>query len=171
MKRTLLILGAVALLTGCGKPAGNVSASAKHLTTGRVDTAVILQADPDYQKTAEEYLKEQLAVKDKFFAKFKVAHDEKDEEKKKEIGAAYTDAQQKLDEKWKKKTAEFLQSRHERLRAAAEQVAKDQKIDLVVVDSKEYPSVEFGATDITQEVMLRMTGTDNKTPGPQESTK
>jgi len=170
MKRTLLMLSALALLAGCEK-AASTGSDKPHLTSGRVDTAVILQADPEYQKTAEAYLKEQMAVKDKFFVKFKAAHDEKDEDKKKEIGAAYTDAQQKLDEKWKKKTAEFLQSRHEKLRAAAEQVAKDQKIDLVVVDSKEYPSVEFGATDITQEVMLRMSGTDNKTPGPQESKK
>lgn len=170
MTRTILILTAAALLAGCEKPAGKAAgSSAPALTTGRVDTAMILQADPEYQKTAEVYVKEQLELEGKFFGKFKDARDEKDESKKKEIAAAYNDARNKLEAKWNKKTAEFLQSRHDKLAAAAEQVAKDQKIDLILVDSKQYPSVEYGGTDITQEVMLRMAGTDNKTPAPQET--
>lgn len=172
MKRTLLLLGMVGLLAGCEKAAAPAAGpNVPHLTTGRVDTAVILQADPDYQVNAEAYVKEQLELEGKYFGKFKDARTAGDEAKKKEISAAYNDARAKLDEKWRKKTEDFLKTRHDKLRAATEQVAKDQKIDLVVVDSKEYPSVEFGATDITQEVMLRMTGTDNKTPGPQESAK
>lgn len=143
MQRALIVVSLGLLLAGCSPAKSGAGGPANPLVTGRVDTAVILQADPDYQKTAEVYLKEQLAIKDKFFEKFRVAHDARDEARKKEIGAAYLDAQQTLDARWKKKTAEFLSSRHQKLRAAAEQVARDQKIDLVVVDSKEYPSVEY----------------------------
>ena len=170
MTRTLLILTAAALLAGCEKPASKAAAGpANPLITAKVDTATILQADPEYQVNAEKYMKEQVELEGKFFGRFKSAREEKDEDKKKEVAAAYNDARNKLEEKWNKKTAEFLQSRHDKLKAAAEQVAKDQKIDLIVVDSKQYPSVEYGATDITQEVMMRLAGSDNKTPAPQES--
>ena len=171
----LLLCGALAclVLAGCekgGAPAAP-GASAAKLVTGRVDTAVVLQADPEYQKNAEAYLKEQVTLRDKYFEQFKSARESGDENKKKQIGAAYQDAEQKLNDKWNQKTNDFLKSRHDKLRAAAEAIAKDQKIDLVVVDSAKYPSVEYGATDITSEVLAKLQGGGAATPAPQETKK
>ena len=141
------------------------------MVTAKVDTAVILQADADYQKNAEVYFKDRMALEAKYFEQFKQAREVGDEAKKKAIGAAYQDAQHKLDDKWKAKTADFLSSRHDKLRVAVEQIAKDQKIDLVVVDTKQVPSVEYGATDITSEVLGRLQGSDGKTPPTPQETK
>ncbi len=156
MKRTAWLGMALGLsmmaLVGCG-PTGK-------LTTGTVNTVALVQSDPDYQKMASDYAKARVELQKKINATIREAGgpsnlSQTDLNKFRQMNA-------ELDKKWFSKTQEFLKARFAHISEAAEAVSKDKRIDLVLVDTPGYPTVEYGAVNITQDLELKLQQTPAK---------
>ncbi len=144
------------LLVGC-QPNGS-----KSLAIGRVDTAVLLQDDTEYQSLSIEYLREQTDVQQKFVESMKIASND---EAKQKAHAGYQQMQGELDQRWAARTEEFLSTRHEAISRTAEEIAQRKSIDIVIVDSQMYPTTEWGGVDITPDMQLSLSQTGSK-PAP-----
>ncbi|MBI3930123.1 MAG: OmpH family outer membrane protein [Armatimonadetes bacterium] len=127
----------------------------RELVVGKVDTAIVFENDPQYSELAVQYLREQTEVKQKFLESLRTAETDAQKETAKK---GYQDKQTELNGVWAKKTGEFLKTRHEKIQAAAKTIAEDKSIDVVLIDSKFYPTVEWGAVDITPDILLKMQG-------------
>lgn len=164
--RIAVALGLALLLIGCekGPSAGLIgSDSPAKLVCGKVDTEVILKADPEYQNLSKEYLDEQIAMEARI--QKELVQIGNDTAAQGELRNKALAEQKKLQERWLKKTDDFLQTRHGKMREAVAQLCKEKNIDLVVIDTRLYPSVEYGAIDITQDVLMRL-GQATGTPAP-----
>lgn len=143
-------LGLVGLLGGC-----QPSKSAQRLVVGKVDTAELLHDDPQYQSLSIEYMKENTDLRSKFVEKMRAAGEEN--AARQSVQKSYQDEQKKLDKKWMDKTQSFLESSHSTIRESAQKIAQSKEIDIVIVDSKVYPTTEWGGVDITKDLSLALT--------------
>ena len=155
------------ILVGC-----QPSKPRNQLMVGKVDTAVLLHDDPDYQSLSIEYLKENTDLRGKFVEKMRGAGDEPSARNK--VQAEYGEEQKKLDVKWMTKTQDFLESRHTHIRDAAQKISEHKGIDIVIIDSKAYPTTEWGGVDITKDLSLSLSQEDpeassSATPEKKES--
>lgn len=141
-------LGCTLFLTGCQPEATG------RIAVGKVDTAQLLQDDPDYQSMSVEYLREQTDVRKEYVDQMKAAG--KDEGKIKALQEKYGKMSDEFDQKWKKRTEEFLNTRHDSIQATAADIAKRKNIDIVIIDSAMYPTVEWGGVDMTKDMALAM---------------
>ncbi len=161
--RTASALAALCLtvsLVGCQPPKGD------KLTVGKVDTAELLQDDPDYQSLSIDYVKENTALRDKFIEQMKQAPND---DGKKGVQGKYQEAQKTLDAKWMGKTQKFLETRHTEIRDLAKSVAEAKDIDIVIIDSKVYPTTEWGGVEITRDLQLSMSqGKPAATSSPEK---
>lgn len=161
MKKTLIGLAVgLVLFTACEPPKQG------KINIGTVDTAVLVQDDPRYQEMSVLYVKENTALKEEFFTKLKAAAENKDKEKLDALRKDISARQKELDAKWLKKTQEFLASRHEAIKGQAEEIAKRKNIDMVIIDSSEYPTVEWGGVDMTPDMKLALS---QSKPATEES--
>lgn len=152
MKRRQLASALAALclaanLVGCQPSRGD------KLTVGKVDTAELLQDDPDYQSLSIDYVKENTALRDKFVEQMQTTPGDSG---KKEVQKKYQEAQKGLDAKWMGKTQKFLESRHTEIRDVAKSIAEAKEIDIVIIDSKAYPTTEWGGVEITRDLQLAL---------------
>lgn len=161
----VLGLGLLVGLTviGC-EPANNSG-----LVVGKVDTAVLLQDDPDYQSLSIEYMRENTDMRKKYVDKMKAAEGQQSKAK---IQSEYEGMQKTLDVKWMGKTQGYLESRHSHIRDVAEKISKQKNIDIVVIDSRVYATVEYGGVDITKDMQLALSQEGgikaSPSPGKQE---
>ena len=153
---TLAALCLSVALVGC-QPTKN-----DKLTVGKIDTAELLQDDPDYQSLSIDYVKENTAMRDKFVEQMKGAPDDAS---KKGVQEKYQEAQKVLDTKWMGKTQQFLESRHTEIRDIAQTIAKSKDIDIVIIDSKAYPTTEWGGVELTRDLQLALSQSGDK-PAP-----
>lgn len=142
------MLGLTLILSGC-EPEGTGK-----IAVGKVDTAQLLQDDPDYQSMSVEYLRDQTDMRKEYVDQMKAAGN--DETKVKELQEKYQKLSQEFDLKWKAKTEEFLKTRHDSIQATASEIAKRKNIDIVIIDSAMYPTVEWGGVDMTKDMALAM---------------
>ncbi len=145
MRVLILVSCCLALLAGC-EPS-------RKLRAARLDTAELLQSDPRYEAFSIEYLKQQTDIRQQLVEAVQKAGSES---AKKQVVQKFTDKQKKLNEEWSDKTNSFLADRHEQIRETAKKICEAKDIDIVVIDSKYYPTVEWGAIDITQDVQLQL---------------
>lgn len=168
MKKHHLIGGlcALALVTGTLTGCQNQTArSDRKLTVGKVDTGVLLRDDPEYQNLSIEYMKENTALRGKFMEQGK-SLGQGNSEAKNELQKKYMGEQKALDDKWMNKTQGFLESRHSSIRDSAQKIAESKDIDMVIIDSREYPTTEWGGVDITPDLSLAMTQGGGAKPAP-----
>ncbi|MFA5508667.1 MAG: hypothetical protein WC314_10765 [Vulcanimicrobiota bacterium] len=142
------LLGCTLFLTAC-EPQGEA-----RIAVGKVDTAQLLQDDPDYQSMSVEYLREQTDLRKEFVDQMRAA--DNDEQKIKAIQEKYGKISEEFDKRWKQKTEDFLKTRHDSIEATAADIAKRKNIDIVLIDSKMYPTVEWGGVDMTKDMALAM---------------
>lgn len=149
------------LCTGC-QPQSPV------LKTGTVDTTVLLQADDEYQDFAQEYFAERVAsaekVREIVASQGGEVRDQATLEKLRAI-------ESELLKKWQDRTREFTQSRMDRISAAAQVVARKKGLHLVLIDAKDYATVEFGAVDVTGDILAEMPGFAGAGPEPTGTTQ
>lgn len=166
---TTLLL-AVSLLSGCQKSSGSGSepvgsdtvSPSQAIITATVDTLPILQQDPEYQKLAQKYTTDNLELSKQIKKRMDAG-----ELSEAEAAQEYLKRQKALNDKWMKNTNDFIQTRHAKMRAAVKAMAEEKKIDLVLIHSKVYRSVEYGAFDITQDVLMKVYGSPlGGTPTP-----
>lgn len=155
MTSILLALAAAGALFGC-QPAQ------QRINVGKVDTALLLADDPDYQSMSVDYLREQTDLRQKFVEKLKQAG--RDESKLRSLQEEQLKVQQEFNGKWQKKTDDFIKTRNDSIRATAEEIAKQKNLDLVIIDSEKYPTVEWGGVDMTKDMALAMSGGSQQVP-------
>lgn len=151
---TALALGLMLTATGC--------VGSGKLVTGTVDSVSLVQNDPEYQKQAADYAKERVKLQTQIN---KILRERNGPGNLTQ--ADLTDFKKKnaeLDKKWGEKTDAFLKKRFDAIVAASKQVSDDKGIDLVLVDTPGYPTVEYGAVNITQDVELKLQQTS---PAPK----
>jgi Skp family chaperone for outer membrane proteins len=153
MKRLMLLLALG--LAGCNESAQTPASpsSGGKLIIAKVDTLPILQQNPDYQKFSQQYTVENIKLRQEMEKKL---HD--GELTKAEAGQAYLKAQAKLNDKWMKSTNDFIQGNHSKMREVVKALCEEKKIDMVLIDSKAYRTVAYGAFDITQDVLMKIYG-------------
>ena len=170
MKKQQIASALIALLLSAGlvgcQPAKNAQ-----LTVGKVDTAELLQDDPAYKALSLDYVKENTELRSKFETQVKAAADDAGKQK---VQLSYQQSQKELDAKWMGRTQKFLESRHSAIREIAKTIAEAKAIDIVIIDSKVYPTTEWGGVEITRDLQLALSqgGGDKpaatSTPGKQE---
>ncbi|MDQ7824794.1 MAG: hypothetical protein RDV48_18495 [Candidatus Eremiobacteraeota bacterium] len=140
MKRILKILCIVlslAILTGAG-----CTAKKKELRVGYIDSDKLLVKWEKYREFGDSYLKERSILIDK------VAKDPKN------ISIEIQNKIVSMDTKWEQVKKEI----RDELKVASQKVAKEQKFDLVLENSESNPTIEYGGTDITNEVLSILKG-------------
>lgn len=150
----------VLALSGCETAKSTIS-------VGKVDTAVLLQDDPDYQNLSLDYTKEQVSIKREFTEKLKATN--KDKAKVDQLRKEYLTTQQSFNEKWQNKTEDFLKARHASIQDVASEIAKRKNIDLIIIDSEQYPTVEYGGVDMTQDLALALSNDAKPSASPSPS--
>ena len=162
MKKSIVLISALAalLVSACevAQKAGvGGDSKPKKLVVGTVDTSMVLHADPEYMPMAQQYMRERTEIQAQFMKEARTIN--KDDPKAVQaIKAKYADLERKLAERWRMKTEEFLKVRHGQMRDDVAEICKDKKIDMVLIHSKEIATVEWGAVDITQDVLLKTSG-------------
>lgn len=144
----LLALG----LLGCNEAAQTPVSSSSKMLVARLDTLPILQQDPAYQQLAKEYATENIKLRqsmEKRVADGGLHGDPRE---------VYLKEQAKLNDKWMKQTNDFIQTRHTKMREVVKALCEEKKIDMVLIDSKAYRTVAYGAFDITQDVLMKIYG-------------
>ena len=129
--------------------------SREPLHTGTVNSTVIIQRDSRYQELAAEYTKERMAAAEQV-QKLVKQHSKNGILSDSGVYKKLLQIQEEVESKWQKKTGEYLESKRNRMRQACERIAAEKQLDLVVVDSGDVPTVEFGAHDITENVLAVM---------------
>lgn len=152
MKKQQIASALIALLLGAGL-VGCQPVKESQLTVGKVDTAELLQDDVDYKSLSIDYVRENTDLRAKFEQQLKSAGDDS---AKREVQKKYQASQKELDAKWMGKTQQFLEARHTAIRDIAETIAKSKDIDIVIIDSKVYPTTEWGGVDITRDLQLAL---------------
>jgi Skp family chaperone for outer membrane proteins len=133
------------------------------MIAAKLDTLPILQQHPEYQKLAEQYTKDNLELRKEIGQAVNAGKIPEQEAAK-----VYLERQDQLNKKWMDTSNKFIQERHETLRKAVAELCQEKGIDMVVVDSKVFHTVQYGAIDITQDVMWKLYGNPaqvNPTPG------
>lgn len=164
--RTLPGLVAAGLLLGL-LGTGCQSQEPVLLRTGSVDTTRILKFDDEYQNLAQDYFRERVILADQLNkaveAQGGALRDQATFDK-------FRSLEQELYKKWLDKTREFTRSRMVKIGAAAEAVARKKGLDLVVLDSKEFPTVEYGGVDITGDILGEIPGLAGGSAEPAPAT-
>lgn len=161
----LLALG----LLGCNNgstPQAPVSSGSDKMLIARLDTLPILQQDPAYQELAKKYTTENIKLRqsmEKRLAEGGIKGDPRE---------TYLKEQARLNDKWMKATNDFIQTRHTKMREVVKALCEEKHIDMVLIDSREYHTVAYGAFDITQDVLMKIYGSGNgPAPTPQGAPK
>lgn len=153
LRGALFLLGLSLMACQPGATSGSSSGKPQPLVAAKLDTLPILQNDPEYQELASQYTRENIELRktiDRLVKEGKLADQQAPGE--------YLKRQEKLNGKWMKSTNDFVQTRHTKMREAVATICQEKGIDLVVIDSKVYPTVEYGAIDITQEIFTKLYG-------------
>ena len=142
-------------LLGCNEskvgPASSDTAS--KMLVAKLDTLPILQQDPAYQELAQKYATENIKLRQKMERQLHEGVITKEN-----AAAAYMKEQAALNAKWMKNTNDFIQTRHTKMRDVVKAMCEEKKIDMVLIDSKAYHTVAWGAFDITQDVLMKIYG-------------
>ncbi|MFN8606081.1 MAG: OmpH family outer membrane protein [Vulcanimicrobiota bacterium] len=148
MKRLLLLL-ALGLL-GCNESSTPPpTSSGGKLIIAKLDTLPILQKDPEYEKLSQKYMVDNIKLGQEMQKQIEAGTLTQPEAIKK---------QARFNEKWMKETNDFIQTRHGKMREVVKNLCEEKKIDMVLIDSRAYHTVAWGAFDITQDVLMKIYG-------------
>ena len=145
----------LAVLAAAGLAINMSGCKQKTLVTATINTTKLLQYDDGYQELAKQYFKARvdLAAKlQKDLAKTGgVIKDQATYDK-------YAKAEADLNAKWLKITREFTEKKMIDVRKVCDKLHETKGIELVLLDSAEQPTVEYGAVDVTADVLVELSG-------------
>lgn len=154
LKKGLSVWGiSFALFAMSSVALGTVGCEQRALVTATVNTTKLLQYDDEYQRLSQEYFKARVEMANKLREKLKetggVIKDQA-------VFDKYTKAEADLNAEWLKITREYTEKKMAVIRNSCEKMRETKGIDLFVLDSAEQPSVEYGAVDVTSDIMVDM---------------
>jgi outer membrane protein len=120
-------------LSGCGEK--------KEMKIGYIDTDQLLAKCEKYKKIGNDFRKDQEELAKKYARQgSQVSPSDQEIEVR------------KLQEKWDK----IKKDVREEIRSAAQEEAKQKKIDLVLDNTQSSPAIEYGGTDMTEDLIKRL---------------
>ena len=134
---------AVSALAGC---------NSRKLATGTVDSELLLRQDSQYQHFAQEYYNESQALSAQLIKETGGTIKDKATYEK------YAKAESELNKKWLGKTREFTERKIAEVQASCKTVSASKNIDIVLLSTDAFPTVEYGAVDITQDILADLAG-------------
>ena len=79
--------------------------------------------------------------------------------------------QNDVESKWQKRTADYIDAKMKSMEKAASEVALDKDLDIILIDSNDVPTVEYGGHDVTANVLAAMPGFAGTANAEGEQTK
>lgn len=132
---------AVSALAGC---------DSRKLATGTIDSELLLRQDSQYQHIAQQYYNERQALSVQLLKETGgTIKDQATYEK-------YAKLENDLNEKWLSKTREFTECKIAEVQSSCKSVCASKNIDIVLINSDSFPTVEYGAVDITGDILAAM---------------
>lgn len=146
MAGLVVALLSVALLAGCVSQAKQENRLP--MVVGIVNVDLILPQLPEYREYSDKYQKERQELFKGMKPDPKSLNSFMTPDKKKEI--------EKSVQKWDELKRKFLDQTMDKIRTAANKVARDKHIDIVLVNSPWFPVGERMAVDITTDVIIAL---------------
>ncbi|MDO5295475.1 MAG: hypothetical protein Q4F00_02375 [bacterium] len=152
----LAVIGVSLNLSGCKQ---------KPLVTATIDTTKLLQNDDGYQKLAQQYYNARIDLASKLQKETGgVIKDQATYDK-------YAKAEADLNAEWLQITRDFTEKKMVDVRKVCDKLHETKGIDLVVLDSAWQPTVEYGAVDVTADVLAELSGFASDAKGTDEKEK
>ena len=160
--------GAAALVLGVGLCLGAGCQTREQilLRTGTINSTVVLQSDDKYQELSRQYFQERIKASTEVQKLVEKHSNEEGVLSDRSVYEKLLKIQNEVESKWQKKTADYINAKMRSMQSAAEKVAADHKLDLVLIDSNDVPTVEYGAQDVTAQVMGSMPGFAGSSEAP-----
>lgn len=159
MNRILWRGGILAVLAvGCLCAFGCTTKEKVIISTGTINSTVVLQEDDKYQELSRQYFAERIKASQEVQRIVKENSNVDGVVSDKSVYDKLMKIQNDVESKWQKRTAEYVDTKMKSMEKAAAQVALDKGLDIVLIDSNDVPTVEFGGHDITANVLAAMPG-------------
>lgn len=156
------IIFAVTVIAGCQGESGNVSgrtvSGSSELRVGYIDSEKLLMEHPEYKRFLEEKDRESIDIKNLI-------------DRGRKAGTLSNEEQDYIKDKTKQYIeAEdvIIESFVSQVREASKQVMNEKKLDLVINNPWSGTIIQYGGTDITEDVKSKMTGLDKQEGTAQE---
>ncbi|MGM9992353.1 MAG: hypothetical protein ACI376_05845 [Candidatus Bruticola sp.] len=159
----LLTVG-VLLASGC-----NTQNQKAIIRTGTINSTVVLQQDDKYQELSRQYFAERVKASQEVQRIVKENSDANGVVSDKSIYDKLMKIQNDVESKWQKRTADYIDAKMKSMEEAAQKVAVDSKLDIILIDSDDVPTVEYGGHDVTANVLAAMPGFAGKSEAESTS--
>ena len=128
------------------------------LRTGTINSTAVLQNDDKYQELSRQYFAERIKAASEVQRIVKEHSDANGTVTDKAIYDKLLKIQNDVEGKWRKITSDYVDKKMDSMKSAAEKVASENNLDLILIDSNDVPTVEYGAHDVTGNVLGKMPG-------------
>ncbi|MGM9998218.1 MAG: hypothetical protein ACI38Q_02300 [Candidatus Bruticola sp.] len=128
------------------------------IRTGTINSTVVLQQDDKYQELSRQYFAERVKASQEVQRIVKENSDANGVISDKSIYEKLMKIQNDVESKWQKRTADYVDAKMKSMEEAALKVASDNKLDIILIDSDDVPTVEYGGHDVTANILAAMPG-------------
>ena len=128
------------------------------IRTGTINSTVVLQEDDKYQELSRQYFAERIKASQEVQRIVKENSNADGVVSDKSVYDKLMKIQNDVESKWQKRTTEYIDAKMKSMEKAAVEVALDKGLDIVLIDSNDVPTVEYGGHDVTANVLAAMPG-------------
>lgn len=172
MNRILWCGVVIAVLTvSCLYAAGCTPKEKVVIRTGTINSTVVLQEDDKYQELSRQYFAERIKASQEVQRIVKENSNADGVVSDKSVYDKLMKIQNDVESKWQKRTADYIDAKMKSMEKAASEVALDKDLDIILIDSNDVPTVEYGGHDVTANVLAAMPGFAGTANAEGEQTK
>lgn len=160
-----------ALTVSCLYAAGCTPKEKVVIRTGTINSTVVLQEDDKYQELSRQYFAERIKASQEVRRIVKENSNADGVVSDKSVYDKLMKIQNDVESKWQKRTADYIDAKMKSMEKAASEVALDKDLDIILIDSNDVPTVEYGGHDVTANVLAAMPGFAGTANAEGEQTK
>ncbi|MGN0011762.1 MAG: hypothetical protein ACI37J_00395 [Candidatus Bruticola sp.] len=160
-----------ALTVSCLYAAGCTPKEKVVIRTGTINSTVVLQEDDKYQELSRQYFAERIKASQEVQRIVKENSNADGVVSDKSVYDKLMKIQNDVESKWQKRTADYIDAKMKSMEKAASEVALDKDLDIILIDSNDVPTVEYGGHDVTANVLAAMPGFAGTANAEGEQTK
>lgn len=160
-----------ALTVSCLYAAGCTPKEKVVIRTGTINSTVVLQEDDKYQELSRQYFAERIKASQEVQRIVKENSNANGVVSDKSVYDKLMKIQNDVESKWQKRTADYIDAKMKSMEKAASEVALDKDLDIILIDSNDVPTVEYGGHDVTANVLAAMPGFAGTANAEGEQTK
>lgn len=160
-----------ALTVSCLYAAGCTPKEKVVIRTGTINSTVVLQEDDKYQELSRQYFAERIKASQEVQRIVKENSNADGVVSDKSVYDKLMKIQNDVESKWQKRTADYINAKMKSMEKAASEVALDKDLDIILIDSNDVPTVEYGGHDVTANVLAAMPGFAGTANAEGEQTK